>query len=138
MQGLRWLDLTGREAFAVVGYAFAMPLISLSLRLAGYKRTRAWIDALCPPPSVAAPPTQDWGPLHRTALVVRRAGAWSLANTSCLRQALLLILLLRRRGLDPQLQFGVASDGTGMHMHAWVEIEGVSLGASHGRFRAFR
>ena len=144
LRALRWADLTLREGLSVIGYIAALPLISLALRVWDYKRTFAWIQRISPPsPGAAAATTALSGasmaPLHRLALLVQRAGSvWSMANTSCLRQSLLLFYLLRRRGLDPKIQFGVASGKGAFDMHAWTELAGVRVGQLHERFQAFR
>ena len=114
LRALRWTDLTPREALSVMAYAAALPVISIALRTWDYKRTLVGMQRLAPLHPGAAAATAEisqtsMAPLHRLALLVHRAGrVWSMANTSCLRQSLLLFYLLRRRGLDPNIQFGVA------------------------------
>lgn len=131
-----------RERAATLAYAVALPLISLALRTAGYKRTRQWLEALSPPRATRALPARAPAALpdpERLAWMVQRAaGAAALANTSCLRQSLLLVYLLRRRGLQPELQFGVARGADAMDLHAWVELDGAPVGQHDPRFRTFR
>lgn len=58
--------------------------------------------------------------------------------TTCLRQALAVHWLLRRRGLQPELRFGVDRIDNAPDMHAWVELEGVPLAQPQLRHRAFQ
>ena len=44
-----------------------------------------------------------------------------ISNTSCLRRALALQLLLARQGIRSNLQFGVRKRGDQMEAHAWLE-----------------
>ena len=56
------------------------------------------------------------------------AGRHGLVRATCLRQALVVTTLLRRRGLDAQLQLGVQQAGEQFGAHAWVELAGAALG----------
>ena len=47
---------------------------------------------------------------------------------TCLRQALLVHWLLRRRGFSPELKLGVRKQADAFDAHAWVELQGVALG----------
>lgn len=107
-----------------------LPLIDLSLRLGGLARTRQRLAA-----------ADRWLPARRTDLTneamlprqfgraISIAGRRSLWRCSCLRQALLLQWLLRRRGIETALRIGVQRDdgGHALSAHAWVERDGVIL-----------
>lgn len=41
----------------------------------------------------------------------------------CLQQALAAQFMLRRRGVDARLHYGVANDRQGLHAHAWVTAD---------------
>src|SRR5262245_55119012 len=55
---------------------------------------------------------------------------------TCLRQSLVLYSLLERRGVPSRFCLGVAKDGSTLDAHAWIECDGVTLGAAaNTRFR---
>jgi hypothetical protein len=53
-----------------------------------------------------------------------------MVTATCLRQALLLHWLLRRRGLQPELRIGVRKQGEALDAHAWMELDGHPLQSS--------
>lgn len=135
---LRWRHLGWRDRLTVAGFACILPAISLSLRLLGYKRTRTVLERLPERPAVTPlPPEQAVQLGHHWAHLARLGAQCTPANTSCLRQALLVHTLLRRRGLDPRIQFGVDGNGGSVDMHAWVELEGHPLGQTVLRHKPF-
>lgn len=136
---LRWRDLGWRDKAKVAGFACVLPVISLSLRALGYKRTRALMERVSHPArDTPTFPAQflEWG--DHVAQLARIAAHWTPANTSCLRQALLVHTLLRRQGLNPTIQFGVDGSGGSVDMHAWVELEGHPLGQPTLRHKPFQ
>ena len=118
--------------------AVLQPLLSLSLRVLGYKRTRAWLERHSPSAG-ARPATPDEAiAAQRTAELASIAGRRGPVATTCLRQALAVHWLLRRRGLQPELRLGVDRIGSAPDMHAWVELEGVPLAQPQLRHRVFQ
>lgn len=107
--------------------AILQPAISLSLRWMGYKRTRRLLAATSRrEPRNAAP--ADMERAERLALLANIAGRRGPVRTTCLRQALAVHWMLRRRGLQPQLLLGVGRlEGAAPDMHAWVELQGTPL-----------
>jgi hypothetical protein len=88
------------------------------------------------------------GPLHRaeasrpiepgqlrearlTGLAVTRAAARLPWHPTCLRQALAVQRMLRRRGIPGQLRLGVTSP-TNPSAHAWVTVEGEPVVGGRG------
>ncbi|MGH8933265.1 MAG: lasso peptide biosynthesis B2 protein [Egibacteraceae bacterium] len=63
--------------------------------------------------------------------VIRR---WSIAPSPCLREALVLGHLLRRR--QPRLCIGVMRRGEAIAAHAWLEVQGSEIGKDE-QFQAF-
>lgn len=136
---MRWPQLRLRDKATVAAFAVVLPLISLALRVLGYKRTRSMLErwtqsSLAPVTTTAA--IVDRG--EHLAHLARLAARWTPANTSCLRQALLVHALLRRQGLQPEIQFGVDGSHGTMDMHAWVELEGHPLGQLGLRHKPFQ
>lgn len=105
----------------------ALPLISLWLRLFGYKRTRRVVDRLSQRSHSRIANKPDLSGATHLARLAAIAGRRGLIESTCLRQALLVYGLLRRRGLQPELKFGVRRTGGGIEAHAWVELEGIAL-----------
>ena len=56
-----------------------------------------------------------------------------LYKITCLRQALVLQWLLRRRGLETDLKIGVRKEDDLLAAHAWVEYKGTFIGQSQGQ-----
>jgi hypothetical protein len=60
--------------------------------------------------------------VRQTADRVAQAGAFYPGRAECLEQSLVLLILLRRRGLPAQLRLGVQNFP--FSAHAWVELDG--------------
>lgn len=114
--------------------ALLLPLVDLSLRASGYARTRQRMERLFVNASVAPSCCGDAEQLAEPiARGVSLAGRRSLWPTSCLRQALLLQVLLARKGIASEVRIGVrAGEAGGVDAHAWVERDGrVLIGGEH-------
>jgi hypothetical protein len=110
------------------------PALSLSLRVHGYGKTRSHVEALSKHPAPREATAADLAAAERLAKLARIAGRRGMLVTTCLRQALAVHGLLRRRGLRPELKLGVDRlPGRAVDMHAWVELDGVPL--AHPRLR---
>jgi hypothetical protein len=48
----------------------------------------------------------------------------------CLQRSLVLLWLLRRRGIESELRIGVRKDGSALTAHAWIEMAGEFLNDS--------
>lgn len=136
---VRWRQLGWHDKLTVTAFAFALPIISLGLRVLGYRRTRALLDRLPAHAAGAKCTTDDWVARgHHWAHLARLGARWTPANTSCLRQAVLVHTLLRRHGLQPHIQFGVDGRQGAIDMHAWVELDGQPLGQPGLRHKPFQ
>lgn len=119
-----------------------LPIVALSLRLFGFRRTQA---LLAPPLSPAgARPAGDAAALQvrifRTARMVRAAAHHAPLRPTCLAESLTLWRLLRRQGLEARLRIGVRKVARRFEAHAWVEQAGVALNdaeALHRHYAAF-
>ena len=105
-----------------------LPLSHASLVIAGYARTRRWCERLGNAPVRRVATEQDIAAAQRLVELAAIAGRHGLVRATCLRQALVVTTLLRRRGLDAQLQLGVQQAGEQFGAHAWVELAGAALG----------
>ena len=134
----RWRQLPADERALALRLLWLLPLIDLSLRSAGFQRSRGWLSRLLPSEGVLLEVSPaSLADAQRLAWLARAVGARSLWRTSCLRQALAVWLLLRRRRLPAELKIGVVRRAPPFQAHAWVELGGVALdpeAAAHAAF----
>ena len=133
----RWRALPAGDRGRLLGLLLLVPMVSASLRLLGYRRTRTSFERISRHPQPRPATTADLEQAETLALLAAIAGRRGLVEATCLRQALAVYLLLRRRGLEPQLKLGVDRQGTRPDMHAWVELNGQPLAQPGLRHRAF-
>lgn len=123
-----WLALSGQERVQFLGLAASLAAVHGSLALAGYVRTRRWVERVTAGPVKRAATRDDLQAARRLAQLARIAGRRGPVQATCLRQALVLHGWLRRRGLNPEIVIGVRRDsGVPLDAHAWVELDGVSI-----------
>jgi len=123
----RWWALEGGDRLRLPFLMLVLPVVSLTLRLAGYKRTRRLVEWLSSHRHPRAANQQELETAHRLAQLAAIAGRRGPVQATCLRQALVVYGMLRRRGLRPEFKFGVRREGDGIGAHAWVELEHRSL-----------
>ena len=133
-----WLALSGRERAQFLGLVLALPAVHGALAVFGYVRTRHALERISARASRHAADAAEYAAARRLAELAEIAGRRGLLTTTCLRQALLVYTLLRRRGLDPQLQLGVRKQGDAFGAHAWVELEQRPLAAEARDFVALK
>lgn len=123
----RWWALQGGDRLRLPVLMLVLPLISLTLRLAGYKRTRRLVERLSGHRHPRAANQEDLEAAYGLAQLAAVAGRRGPVQATCLRQSLVVYGVLRRRGLQPELKFGVRREDDGIGAHAWVELEHQSL-----------
>ena len=131
-----WRALPVSERRQLLRLLMLLPMMHASLALAGYARTRRWCERLSDRPTWQRASAQDIDAARRLTELAAIAGRHGITEASCLRQALVVSTLLRRRGLDAKLQIGVQRDGETFGAHAWVEVGGESLQVDTRRYRA--
>lgn len=113
-----------------------LALLSLSLRLRGFLRTRSSLqNHLLPANGLAG----SSGPAL-TVRMVRAAVRHSWVHATCLEESLVLWWLLGRQGIASELRVGVRKQGAKFEAHAWVECAGAALNdplAQHEHYAAF-
>lgn len=123
-----WRALSWRDRRRLLTCIFGLTLIHGLLACLGYARTRRLVERLTRRTAThAAGPAElaDAQALARVAAIASRHG---MVEATCLRRSLLLLGWLRRRGLQPVLQLGIAPQiDSAFQAHAWVELEGVRL-----------
>ena len=139
MSGLRqFRALPAPEQRLLLLLMLLQPAISAALRLRGYRRTRHWLERRSQHPTPHSASATELAAAERVATLAGIAGRRGPMATSCLRQSLAVLWVLRRRGLQPELKFGVDRIGESADMHAWVELEGVRLAQPRMRHAAFQ
>jgi hypothetical protein len=131
------LDRSARGLF--VRAAALLPLISISLRLRGFRKTQASLQKFLPVSADSAntPPATH---VDLTARMVRAAVRHSFGHATCLEESLALWWLLGRQRIASDLRIGVRKSGEKFEAHAWVERAGVALNepeSLHEHYAAF-
>ena len=108
-------------------------LASPGLRVFGFRRTRAALEAKADRPAGR----EDVTEARSIALAARRAAAWHPLRPNCLARSLVLVRLLRLRGLAADLRIGVAKPGEALAAHAWIEHGGVALAEADTMLRTY-
>jgi hypothetical protein len=123
----RMASLGPAEWFRLVQAMLVMPVVAGLAKLLGVRRLRR---ILCALPGSAAPPL----PVHAHPLAKEVAAAVASAvrlspwAPTCLHRSIALWWMLRRRGIDADIRYGVRSVRRALlAFHAWVECDGVVL-----------
>ena len=117
--------LTAEQRTIVAASAFLLPLVRLSLRTRGFRRTAKMLTRWSERPAGEPDGPRAGLAAEAVTLVARRPNVGS----RCLERSLVLWFLLRRRGIDAELLMGAESpEGGELPAHAWVEVAGLPLG----------
>lgn len=120
----RLLALPGDERLSLLQAAVLLPVVQAGLHVVSCARLRAALDA------VPARSNRPALARERVGWAVDAADARVPGDRSCLERALVGEALLRRRGYESALRFGVDGTDPEMAAHAWVESGGeVVVGA---------
>ena len=133
----RWGALDWKERRRLLGCMLGLPLVQMSIALSGYTRTRQAIERWSRHPRPRTASSAEIADAKALAQLAAIAGRHGAVEATCLRRSLLLYGWLRRRGLEPALQIGVAEREGPFEAHAWVELEGTPLLASDADYRPF-
>lgn len=110
---------------ALVEVAVRLAPLPRAARLMGlaldFSEPMAAPSSAAPSPRLSAREERD---VRATLRVMRR---WPFTSSACLRQALVLGHVLR--GRRPVLRLGVGGADDRVTGHAWIEVEGTSIGA---------
>ena len=111
--------------------AFLLPVVFVGLRTIGWARMQRFLDR----PS--APVRRSVTEARHLAVLVEAVARRGPIRYNCLQRSVVLWRVMRGRGLEAQLRFGVRKEAPGDHrFHAWVEHAGEVLNdAPHVRER---
>jgi hypothetical protein len=109
-----------------------LPLVGLSLRLFGLRRTHDYVCRLAPAGTGFVPDSYAGDEARSVARIVAIAGRRMPYRVTCLRESMVLWWLLLRRGIDAQLIVGVGKPDNVFAAHAWVEYLGQVINDDDG------
>jgi hypothetical protein len=135
-------DLSFLEKEVLFLSMFSLPAIALLLYALGYKKTKSLLSRFMPTSaSLHMPQGDEMVIAHNLARIIHIAARHNIYKTNCLKQSLLLWLLLGRRSLSSEIRIGMQKDSNcQFNAHAWVECNGEPLIDSRdtiNRFSAF-
>jgi len=126
----RFARLEGKDRLLLVEAVAALALASMAIRLVPFRRLAG---ALSPgTPRRRRAPRRDTDAAddvtRRAVWAVNAAARRASWRAVCFQRGLALHSMLRRRGLDSRLHYGVAKPGAeGLRAHVWVSHEGRTL-----------
>ena len=150
---MNWLKLLKRKYDTIVGLSksersllfqalWLLPLVAILVQTKGLRFTRSLLLQL-PLPKYSSPNPPPLDPVEiqvwTTVRLVRVAIGYNYLWTNCLKQSLVLWILLRSQGIISELRIGIQRS-TKFSAHAWVEYQGIVLNDTddvHQRFQAF-
>jgi len=137
IQQFRALERPAQRLF--LRSSVVLPLISISLRWRGFRKTKASLQHFLSVPFGSRNPDAEARAIL-TAQIVRAASHQGIGDPSCLVVSLALWWLLARQGIASELRVGFRKDGGTFEAHAWVECGGATLNEpemNHRHFAAF-
>src|ERR1700681_4071281 len=123
--------------------AALLPLVSLSLRLRGFRSTQASLQKRIDGAVSSGCDPSDSAKAVRAAFaarMVRSAAFRNLGTATCLEKSLVLWWLLGKQGIASSVRIGARKTGQKFEAHAWVECDGVALNEPeevHKHYAAF-
>jgi hypothetical protein len=132
--------LSASERSLLFQSLWLLPIVAILVQFKGLRFTQDLLLRL--PLQAAASPdpnlveTQIGRTVRMVRVVVRYQRLWS----NCLKQSLVLWILLRSQGIISEVCIGVQKESDKFSAHAWVEYQGVILNDTddvHQRFQAF-
>jgi len=123
----KFMTLSLRDRILFLKIWVLLCCVALLLRLLDYQRTCRLLERLSPSRADHDGATED-GMAYalRLGRLTRIAGRYVPTNGTCLRQALLVWWLLRRKGLPAEMHIGVRKRPAFV-AHAWVELDGLPV-----------
>ena len=131
--------LSRKEQRLLFQSVLLLPVVHAGLLFLGFHRLQRVMEWLSPLPSIVTPASET-GILERAreiARIVAIAAEHGVYNATCLRRSLLVWWLLRRKGIQSNICFGVRMLDRKLEGHAWVEYNGLIVNDSrsvHGTF----
>ena len=128
-------QLSLREWLTLVEAWWTLFGFYLALRWLSYDRLKTLIRLNS---AEKADPVRVLAIAQRLHKLVYLASRLHLLSMSCLPRAFTLRWMLGRRGIPAQVRIGMNKTSTGIHAHAWVDIEGETIGESEDVTERFK
>lgn len=120
------LRMTGARRALLLEATVWLALARVALLLLPFRKVAAHLGEVCLPAVAAGRIEQSSG--DPEAADDARAVAWAIRMMAgkvpfravCLQQGVAAKMMLRRRGIESALHFGVAPNATGLDAHAWL------------------
>jgi hypothetical protein len=136
VQRFRKLDRFSQILF--LRSALLLPLLAISLRIAGFRTTQAMLERFLPIHKGSGHPNPGLAKdVARIARMVPAAAHYGLCPATCLEKSLALWWFLGRRGISSTVRIGTQKNGGGLEAHAWVEFDGMALNEAEEPRRQF-
>ena len=119
------VNLEGEERSLFLVSYILLPLVDISLRFRGVRRTATTLAKRCPQPEPDK--IVELSEVRRVVQMVKLAVKYSPPWASCLRKSLVLWYLLRRKGIETELRIGSRRNEGKFEGHAWIEYQGMVL-----------
>jgi hypothetical protein len=110
--------------------AVLLPLISLSLRVRGFRATQQSLQNLSIPSRAGKFAREEAADGERVKMViwmVNAAARYGWGRSTCLEKSLALWWLLQQQGTASSVRIGARKVDGKFEAHAWVERDGVAL-----------
>jgi Transglutaminase-like superfamily len=133
----RFLSLSRLERRLLVRALVLIPLTRISTGAFGFGPTKRWLGLALPLASSPARGLSDEVHYDAAVRMIRAAAARGLVGATCLHRSLVLWALMRRRGLNPSLRFGVRKKTGEFQAHAWVELGSAAWDSTDGLHSGF-
>ena len=119
----KFRSLKRHEKGIFIAACVLLPLVWMSLRSLGFRRTRNLLSLFGRGKDVISGIDE----VRRLAYLINTAGGNGLRRANCLEKSLLLWWVLRRRGVAAHIRFGASNESRFFKAHAWVEWNGIIL-----------
>jgi hypothetical protein len=134
------LNLSRHERSLLFQALWLLPIVAILVNLKGLRFSQEMLLRLPTRSSSVADAVAEIDRVWTTERMVRVAVRYNHLWTNCLKQSLVLWILLRSQGIVSELRIGVQRESNKFSAHAWVEYQGVVLNDTDDvrqRFQAF-
>ena len=123
----QWRALSAAQRRTLLQAWLLLPVFWLGLHTLGLPRLQAKLAAKPLPQREPDRPPLPLADVQALGEAVNKAARHTPFHTTCLSRSLVLVWLLRRRGVASDLRIGVRLVDGALDAHAWVECEGVPV-----------
>lgn len=127
-----WIRLPSSDRAGFLRAWFLLLVAEIGLRVSSLRQSQRWLRRLAASPR-RSPPIE----VKTVVWWVEAAARHHLMPMTCLRRSLVLEALLAGLGFAPRLRLGVRRESETLLAHAWVELDGVSVGGAAGQDTAY-